>query len=102
MIPAETLQRLIDRQLRLDRQAELFQKYQQQGDMGSAHFVELPPEQQATLYAREAIADAVSAARQGDAAGTQRGIQTAITQTLHHGAQLTPQRRQPPRRKRVR
>jgi hypothetical protein len=103
-IPAETLQDLINRQVAKDRQAEQFYEYQRRGDMESAHFVQLKPEQQATLYAREAIADAVTSARHGDAAGTQRGIQTAIDQTLYQGAQLAnPRQQRPlPRRKRGR
>jgi hypothetical protein len=104
LIPAETLQKLINRQVALDHQAEQFMRYQRLGDIESSHFVELPPEKQQTALARQDIADAVTAARQGDAAGTQRGIASAVNRVIYQGAQLAPQRQQRPvpRRKRGR
>ncbi len=101
LIPAETLQKLVDRQVALDHQAAQFMEYQLRGDTSALHFAGLPKEQQETLLAREDIAQAVSAAQQGDQAGTQRSIESAVNRQLYGGAQLV-RRQVAPRRKRGR
>jgi len=104
LINGETLQRLIDRQVELDRQHDLIMSARRVGDEEMARFYELKPEQQQTLLARQDIGDAVEAARQGNAAGVQRGIQSAVERHIYGGAALAnPRQQRPlPRRKRGR
>jgi hypothetical protein len=102
LVDVKTIQALAWRAAAQQRQQELFQKYQNAGDMESAHFVELPPEKQQTAYAAQDIQDAVDALHARDVAGFQRGVGSAVQRAIYGGAQLGKPQRQVPRRKRGR
>lgn len=90
LIPAETLQKLIDQEAEKQRHADQIARYRIAGDIEVAAFLDRPKAQQQYLLAQQDLRDAADATNAGDRAG----VVNALTRAISRGPDaLRPRRR---------